>query len=140
MMLDAVFAFAVALGGVAALLGSRTALALLCGTFVDKALTVLGVPFDPNLWMAVDLMVMAAIGINAILRLALDRTDKVVLALFLPAWWFYYIDGWNGYAGSVAVCSSQFLLVFPWGKAWRRAKETPLPPDPFEDFDLRVRA
>jgi len=134
MSLQAVFACAVAFGGVAALMGSRTALALLAGTAVQTALELFGAPFYPWLWMLVDLWV-----IGAIVGLRMSVSDAFVVALFVPAWAFYFIDGDMAYAGSVTVCSGQFLLAFPWRKVGKHLKALHLKENLFDHFDLRAR-
>ncbi len=134
-MFGALFALAVAVGILSALAGSRTALALLVGTGLQLLLAVVDVPFFAPLWMLIDLAVAAAI-----VRMGMTRSGALVIALFIPAWVFYFIDGDLGYDGSVTVCSAQMLLTVPLARIWRRAKATRLPPDPFDLFDLRVAA
>lgn len=133
-MLDAVLALAVLCAGCAALRGSRTALALLAGTALEMGLSVVGVPFNPPGWMAIDAIVALSILIPP-----RTTTDKLVVALFGPAWVFYYIPGDAGYAGSVIVTSAQLLLSVPWMKLGRRLRSIHLPENPFDHFDLRAR-
>lgn len=133
-MLEAVFAFAVLSGGLAALRGNRAAIALLASTGFTFWLTLAGVPYNPWLWIAVDLA-----AILFIWRPGMTVADALVVALYAPGWALYFLDGEEAYAASVMVSSAQFLLAVPWGKVWRRVRHAELKFDPFRDFDLRVK-
>lgn len=135
-MLDAVFALAITCAGLAALMGNRTAMALLASTAFTFALTLAGAPFSAPAWIAVDLLVIAVILLP---WPHIPTADCFVLALFVPSWALYFVDSEAGYAASVLVCSAQMMLTLPARRLLKRAREAAQRLDPFDGFDLRVR-
>ena len=83
--------------------------------------------------MAIDLAV-----ILFILTPPVSVTDTLIVALFVPAWGFYFVDGDAGYAGSVIVTSAQMLLTVPLLRLWNASGRCQCMRDLWHDFDLRV--
>lgn len=135
-MLEALFAFAVVCAGLAALMGNRTAMALLASTGFTFMLTMLGTPFSAPAWIAVDLLVIAVILVP---WPRIPTADCFVLALFVPSWALYFVDSEAGYAASVCVCSAQMLLTLPARRLLRRARDAARDLPHYDHFDLRVR-
>ena len=135
-MLDAVFALAIVCAGVAALMGNRTAMALLASTAFTFALTLAGAPFSAPAWIAVDLFVIAVILLP---WPHIPTADCFVLALFVPSWALYFVDSEAGYAASVLVCSAQMMLTLPARRLLRRARALMAKTDDRHRGDLRVR-
>jgi L-lactate permease len=105
---DALFLIALLSAGLAACCGSRTAAALLLGIGIQTAFSAFGAPFIMPVWVIVDLVVVVLIASPR-----MTVCDHAVIALFLPAWCFYLIDGWGGYNGSLFVASAQMFLTLP---------------------------
>lgn len=94
-----------------AMMGSRTAAALLCSLLYAKGLDALAVPFWLPLWLLADLAVLAVIlGPNMTLQ------DELVAALFIPAWWAYFTDPVTLYEITLFIVVMQLLIVLPWPK------------------------
>lgn len=113
-MLQALFAFAVLCGGIAALKGSRSAIALLASTGFTMFLTWRGMPFSAPIWMAADVA-----AIVAIWRGNGGQADDLIVALYAPNWILYFLDSERASAASMLICSAQFLLSVPWVRAAR---------------------
>lgn len=80
------------------------------------------VPFNPVIWIAIDLAVAAAI-----IRFPMSdmpTRDIVVLALFFPGLAFYTMEPEVRYQGGLAVVITQLLLTFPavGVRDWLRAR------------------
>lgn len=107
-MIEAVFLTAIGAGGIAALAGKRSAVALLTGTAFTAGLAASGVPFLLPVWMLVDLVVIAVI-----IHPKMDWRDCAIMALFYPLWATYFVDGQAAWTISALVSSVQLLLTFP---------------------------
>lgn len=108
MLIDALFIVAVACGCIGALRGNGAAVALLCATALTSALTAGGVPFHPALWALVDIGV-----VMAIMRPNMSNGDIAIVALYVPIWALYPVEGWTAYYIISALAALQFLLTFP---------------------------
>jgi hypothetical protein len=109
--------YALALAILAALAGACvrnvTAAALLGSFAFSTTLCELGVPFNPILWMVIDVVV-----ILFIIRPDMKRRDLVILAIFLPIWALYItMPPW---ASTVidGLVVAQMLLTFPVRRTW----------------------
>lgn len=87
---------------------NRTAWVLLASAGLCLALARAHVPFNPVIWMLIDLAV-----ILLIVRPKMTYPDCVILALFAPAWVFYLLPDAARYGGSLVVVVVQFLLTAP---------------------------
>ena len=110
-MLDAAFLFGVFCAFVGACYGRRASFALLLSAALGLAFNEFGVPFVLPLWMLIDLGVVLVIATG---RPCL--ADTAILALFVPLWLLYFVDGQTGYAGSVLIASVQMALTFPFSQ------------------------
>lgn len=111
-MYEAGLWIAAGIGCLSLLLGQRTAIPLLASFGLSYMLCRYNVPFDPVLWIMIDLAV-----ILCIVHAKMTHVDAAVLALFLPAFIGYQLSPEPRNAISWAVVVSQFLLVFPPRKA-----------------------
>lgn len=107
-MIEAVFLFAIAAGGIAALTGSRAAIALLASTAFTAGMVAVGVPFILPLWMFVDVCVIAVV-VHPHMRVR----EVVLVALFFPLWASYFVESEQGWRASALISATQFLLTFP---------------------------
>jgi hypothetical protein len=119
----------------------RAVLALLALHAATTSLLLVGV-FDPWLWMACDAVAALAILLRPPSEWRLGRAlrDLAIVALFVAVWPFYFHDSQFASDATDLICAAQLLLALPLTRAWRRAKATPLPPDPLGDQDLMVAA
>jgi hypothetical protein len=132
-MLDTLLWLAIASGLVSTITRNGTAYALLASVAVCLALQNAEAPFDPVLWMAIDVVVMLAI-----VRPGMTRADWLVMILFAPAWVGYLLPPDPRYLIGTLVVIVQFLAIFPTKRVLSRACRT-LPHQPaWRDFDLRV--
>lgn len=101
---------AVAIGCVAALMGDRTAFALLASAFVSWWVQ------SPHwqIWASLDFAVL-----SVIIRPNMGVADKLIAALFPVAWVSYCLPEWDRYNGSAAVVALQLYLTFPVTKIQR---------------------
>lgn len=106
---------ALALAAWAAFRGGPSAGALVLSNILCRAASLLGVRFDPGVWLAVDLAVIAFIVMGAIERSRLMRREMAILVLFPVIWPFYWLPADEGQfvAVSLAVIA-QLLLTLPW--------------------------
>jgi hypothetical protein len=111
-MLDAAFLIGVLCAVAGACAGRRASFALLSSAALGLAFNEFGVPFILPLWMLVDLGVVLVIATG---RPCL--VDTAILALFVPLWLLYFVDGQTGYIGSVLIASAQMALTFPFSQA-----------------------
>lgn len=111
-MYEAGLLLAAGVGFLSLLLGSRTAIPLLASFGLSYFLCWLQVPFDPFLWMTIDMAV-----ILCIVHSRMTHADVAVLALFIPAWFAYWLPPETRNAIVWTVMVGQFLLVFPPHKA-----------------------
>jgi hypothetical protein len=111
-MLDAAFLFGVLCAVAGACMGRRASFALLSSAALGLAFNEFGVPFILPLWMMIDLGVVLVIATG---RPCL--VDTLILALFVPLWLLYFVEGQTGYVGSILVSSAQMALTFPFSQA-----------------------
>jgi hypothetical protein len=149
MMLDALYwlAAAMALAGVRK--GNLVALPLLASFAFCLLARAAGLPFILWLWLAVDVLVFAAVAwpLVPIIRarawvwLPAYRTEIAILALFVPALAAYAMPEGAAYVLSSVAATVQLLVTFPYRRFWSRIRNTRLPHSSHDDFDfLRVRA
>jgi hypothetical protein len=93
--------------------GDRTAGALLASLAYSEALELSGTPFSPFLWGMADLCVLAVIE-----RPYITLRDELISALFIPAWFSYFLDPLQLYETGMAVVMAQFILVCIPAKAF----------------------
>lgn len=79
-----------------------------------SALSRLGVAFDMNLWMLIDIAVIATIEAGAV-----KAKERAVCFLMVPCWVFYQLHE-NGVTWALPavnlIVASQFLLIVPWDR------------------------
>lgn len=93
---------------VPAIMGNRTACALLASLAYAAILERLAIPFGP-VWMLADLAVLAII-----LRPNMTLQDELIAALFVPAWVGYALDAETNYTIGMFVVTMQLLICVPW--------------------------
>lgn len=108
MLIDILFLFGVLCGCAAALRRSRTATLLLIKEAVAAGLLLVGVDYDPWLWLAIDL----AVVVNLI-RPTNTLTDDFINVSFIPIWAFYFFGGPETATVISLIVTLQFLLIFP---------------------------
>jgi hypothetical protein len=91
-----------------AIMGNRTAWALLGSYVYACTLERLGVPFWAPLWLVADFMVLVAIA-SPVMGLA----DEMIAALFLPSWFAYLCEPVLMYEIAMGAVALQFLLTLP---------------------------
>ncbi|MEW9855937.1 hypothetical protein [Novosphingobium sp. M1R2S20] len=91
-----------------AVMGNRTAWALLASYVYACGLEWLGVPFSLPLWIAADLFVLAVI-----VRPNMSLADELIAVLFLPSWWGYAAEPVLRYEIGMGAVFLQFLLCLP---------------------------
>lgn len=112
MIIDALLAIAVMAAIAGACTKNWTARALLASFVFSTILCRLGTEFNLVLWIGIDLMVIAFIA-----RRGMPLIDKVVCALFVPAWALYlWQPSWGPQAVALVV-AAQMLLTFPLRRA-----------------------
>lgn len=105
---DAGLIIAALVASVSALMGSRTALALLCSLAASFLMT------DSVGLFLLDLLVLCAI-----LRPNMTLADELIAALFVVAWAGYLADDQLRYDASYACVVLQMLLTLPVGRLQR---------------------
>lgn len=135
MLYDAGLWAAAGFGLVALLMGNRTAAPLLASFIVSTALCAFGA-FNVALWLLID-----AVVVGCIIAGPTTRVDRLVVALFPPAWFAYFFldEPWLGFV-TWAVVVGQFLLVFPWARVCRGLRGAAGDFVEKDDFDLCTRA
>lgn len=127
----------------------RTAWALLASAGFCLAARIAGLPLSLPLWLAVDVAVAGWIAcpLWPFVRarewrwlLAAFQREVIVLGLFVPMLAAYALDPHPRFVLTTLGGTAQLLAVVPLRRLWRRARATPLPPDPLGDADLRVAA
>lgn len=107
-MLEGALYAAIGCAACSALFGCRTAWVLLASVAFCLALDQAGVPFMPVYWMLFDLVV-----VLLLLRPTMTHADCVIVALFIPAWLFYFMPDEQRYVGSMLVTVIQLMLTAP---------------------------
>lgn len=107
-MIDALYLLAVLCGCIAALRGSRTAAILLLSAASVALLPLIGVGYDPLLWLTIDWAV-----IILIMRPNHIFMDDLIVVLFIPIWFFYLYGGELAQPVVSLIVTLQFLLTFP---------------------------
>ena len=136
-MVSAIYLLALLCACAAAWKGERTAWALVGSAILTSVLGLASVPFNPFLWAAIDMAVIAAIFL---LKKGISVADIFVIALFLPIFALYAANLPYAGAGVNLLVAVQMILTLPFARMWRRAKNTPLPPMRQDDFDLPMVA
>lgn len=130
---DALLLFALVCGGLSALRGRRTPIALLGGVIIGSSLSIAGVQFSPLVWLTIDFTIIAII-----LSVRTTVAEKVILSLFIPAWVMYVIGGPLASDITSALTAAQLLLTVRWKNIWKHAHITSVRTLKNDDFDLRV--
>jgi len=108
------FLWIAALGAcVPALMGDRTAIALLSSLLYVSVLEQLQVPFHSVIWVAADVAVLALI-----VRRGMRLRDELIAILMLMAWVGYAMDAGSNYAIGVFVVTLQLLLTLAPPRRW----------------------
>jgi len=124
---------AVVLGIIGAAVGNKAAWPLLASLALCNGLPHIGYNFDMAFWLFVDLAV-----IGTITFMGITRRHVAIIALFLPAWAFYFAPPEIRFAGTLAVVILQFVLTLPWVRFHRFSKRGMSKQDNWSEFDLRV--
>jgi len=104
-----------ALACVPAWKGDIAARALLASLLYAEALDRLHIPFNPLLWGLADLCVLAAIE-----RPLMTLRDELIAALFIPAWFSYFLDPYQLYQVGMTVVIAQLVLALIPARALSR--------------------
>lgn len=118
-MLDGLFHLALVLGCLNALMGDKTAIALVTLAVIGEAVHLVDIGFNTLLFMGLDLC--AIVCISAQQRLLCHR-DLAITLLFLPLWAFYLDNTNAGYVGASLTCTLQLFLIAPWLWLWKTCK------------------
>jgi len=124
---------AAVLGIIGASAGNKAAWPLLASLALCNGLPQFGYNFDMAAWLFVD---MAVIGV--LIWLGITLRHVAIIALFLPAWAFYFAPPEIRFVGTLAVVILQFVLTLPWVRFHRFSKRGMLKQDNWSEFDLRV--
>jgi hypothetical protein len=135
--IDALYVAAVLCGIASAWCGNRTAYALLASAAVTSALIGLEAPFSLRLWLLIDVAVIVAIF--RLKHWEIAPSDWLVIALFAPAWTFYFLPDVIA-DGTTLVASLQFLMVAPFARAWAAVRHRSRHAAKWDEFDLRDQA
>lgn len=126
---------AAALGIIGAAAGNKAAWPLLASLALCNGLPHLGYNFDMAFWLFVDLAVIALL-----VWLGITRRHIAIIALFLPAWAFYFAAPDIRFMGTLGIVILQFTLTLPWVRFHKFSKRGMMKQDSWSEFDLRVAA
>jgi len=115
-MFDAIYIAALALAMFAAVRWrgwalSWTATVLIAGNGLAELLPLIGVDYDPVIWLLVDLAMVAAIAAP---QWRFKDRELVIVWLFLPAWMLLASEDLWAVNATTLLVSAQLLLTVPW--------------------------